>query len=363
MTVVQGRTSLLEIEIENVKYCIVKVYCPNSNETTVVESTFSEALGRSRDDFLILAGDWNTVLNSSIDKAGGGAKSKQLPLDSTTHKHPLIYLIMTNNRRNSGIPHNKTLTGQKKINRKSQPPPPSSPLLNVDVDEPSDTDQLRTSTNNVAEKLIRLSDIELHIQHRTIQEGQFDDRIKTMSSQLTNLQASFTELKETTESSALAFRNSPAPPPKGKIPNSIEAFVEPQMESLISKVEVHAETIENFLDDDTCKAITEFLDCEPFTEETGHSDLLFGHPYSYTGSKALSDSPEIPPVIKPLFDKLNKLQAKAFNERYPDIKSKGPPPVLNSCLVNKYVGPDSFLSEHCDDVCELEKPQLNSHYW
>ncbi|KAL5266668.1 hypothetical protein ACHWQZ_G003892 [Mnemiopsis leidyi] len=240
---------------------------------------------------------------------------------------------MTNNRRNSGIPQNKTLTGQKKINKKSQPPPPSSPLLNVDVDEPryekcpcassdksswlmkctkctqnwhsnccnlrgikedfvtqledwqcplcftppglanvqnkrteqlllsmaalqgkntdlekavrhledklsaliSDTDQLRTSTKNVAEKLVKLSDIELHIQHRTIQEGQFDDRIKTMSSQLTNLQASFTELKETTESSGQSFSNSPALRPEVKILNSIEAFVEPSIESLASK--------------------------------------------------------------------------------------------------------------------------------
>ena len=69
--IMQGRTSLLEIEIEKVKYCIVNVYCPNTNETTVVESTFSEALGRTRDDYLILAGDWNTVLNNSLDKAGG----------------------------------------------------------------------------------------------------------------------------------------------------------------------------------------------------------------------------------------------------------------------------------------------------
>ncbi|KAL5252401.1 hypothetical protein ACHWQZ_G015238 [Mnemiopsis leidyi] len=263
----------------------------------------------------------------------GGAESKRLHLDSTKHTHPLIYLIMTNNRRNSGIPQNKTLTGQKKINKKSQPPPPSSPLLNVDVDEPryekcpcassdksswlmkctkctqnwhsnccnlrgikedfvtqledwqcplcftppglanvqnkrteqlllsmaalqgkntdlekavrhledklsaliSDTDQLRTSTKNVAEKLVKLSDIELHIQHRTIQEGQFDDRIKTMSSQLTNLQASFTELKETTESSGQSFSNSPALRPEVKILNSIEAFVEPSIESLASK--------------------------------------------------------------------------------------------------------------------------------
>lgn len=89
MTVVQGRTSLLEIEIENVKYCIVKVYCPNSNETTVVESTFSEALGRSRDDFLILAGDWNTVLNSSIDKAGGN------PTHSNSNRQTCLNNIMS----------------------------------------------------------------------------------------------------------------------------------------------------------------------------------------------------------------------------------------------------------------------------
>ena len=72
--IVQGRTSLLEIEIESVKYCVVNVYCPNNNETSVVEQTFSEALGRARDDYLIFAGDWNTVLNNSIDKEGGGTQ-------------------------------------------------------------------------------------------------------------------------------------------------------------------------------------------------------------------------------------------------------------------------------------------------
>ena len=69
--IVQGRTSLVEIEHENVKYCLINVYCPNNNDTTVAETTFSEALGRPRDDFLIFAGDWNTVLNNSLDKEGG----------------------------------------------------------------------------------------------------------------------------------------------------------------------------------------------------------------------------------------------------------------------------------------------------
>ena len=69
--IVPGRTSLVEIEYESVKYCLINVYCPNNNETTVVENTFSEALGRARDDYLIFAGDWNTVLNNNLDKEGG----------------------------------------------------------------------------------------------------------------------------------------------------------------------------------------------------------------------------------------------------------------------------------------------------
>ena len=34
---------------------------------------FLKTLGRSRDDYVILAGDWNTVLDNNLDKQGGAA--------------------------------------------------------------------------------------------------------------------------------------------------------------------------------------------------------------------------------------------------------------------------------------------------
>ena len=39
-----------------------------------IENLFLETLGRSRDDYLIMAGDWNTVLNYNLDKLGGAAQ-------------------------------------------------------------------------------------------------------------------------------------------------------------------------------------------------------------------------------------------------------------------------------------------------
>ena len=69
--IVQGRVSLLEIEHDSFNYCLVNVYCPNNNVTNVVEDTFLATLGRTRNDYRILAGDWNTILNNALDKQGG----------------------------------------------------------------------------------------------------------------------------------------------------------------------------------------------------------------------------------------------------------------------------------------------------
>ena len=87
--IVQGRTSLVEIEIDSTKYCLTNVYCPNSNDTSVVENTFAEALGRPREDFLIFAGDWNTVLNNNLDKEGGN------PTHSNTHRQTFLNQMIT----------------------------------------------------------------------------------------------------------------------------------------------------------------------------------------------------------------------------------------------------------------------------
>ena len=71
--VVPGRVHYLEFDIENVSYCLVNIYAPNSDDLSMFERVFSDILGRNRNDFLIMCGDWNTVLDNNLDKLGGSS--------------------------------------------------------------------------------------------------------------------------------------------------------------------------------------------------------------------------------------------------------------------------------------------------
>ncbi|NRB81765.1 MAG: alpha-ketoglutarate-dependent dioxygenase AlkB [Saccharospirillaceae bacterium] len=104
--------------------------------------------------------------------------------------------------------------------------------------------------------------------------------------------------------------------------------------------EVHIDKIsENFLDINSCNELTEyFKNCE-FTTENGHSVISYGQPYRYTGSR--SEPTEFPPIISSVVDKINEQYNLDGN-----IK-------INSCLVNKFTGPDSFLNEHSDDEMNI----------
>ena len=70
-TLVEGRSSLLEITYQGTKYCIVNVYAPNNDDTSFLETVFQDSSGRQRNDFVVFAGDWNTILNNTLDKSGG----------------------------------------------------------------------------------------------------------------------------------------------------------------------------------------------------------------------------------------------------------------------------------------------------
>lgn len=70
---IPGRVHYLEIDIDSVSYCIVNVYAPNNDDLPMFESIFTNVLGRSRNDFLIMCGDWNTVLDNNVDKQGGSS--------------------------------------------------------------------------------------------------------------------------------------------------------------------------------------------------------------------------------------------------------------------------------------------------
>ena len=71
VNIIPGRVILLEVECDSVNYCLVNIYSPNNDDVDFLKTVFLETLGRSRDDLLIMAGDWNTVLNNDLDKLGG----------------------------------------------------------------------------------------------------------------------------------------------------------------------------------------------------------------------------------------------------------------------------------------------------
>ena len=65
--VVKGRAQFAEIVCGSVNLCLINVYCPNSDDTDFVKTVFYEAMGRTRKDYMIFGGDWNTVINDHLD--------------------------------------------------------------------------------------------------------------------------------------------------------------------------------------------------------------------------------------------------------------------------------------------------------
>ena len=97
------------------------------------------------------------------------------------------------------------------------------------------------------------------------------------------------------------------------------------------------ESTNNFITPELSSSVTEFLDeCDKFSEnsENGHSVAMFGYPYHYNGSRHPNQHTDIPGPIKDVLE---------------TIKEKFPNSELNSCLVNKYVGPQSYLPKHADN--------------
>ena len=99
--------------------------------------------------------------------------------------------------------------------------------------------------------------------------------------------------------------------------------------------------IDDFLDKDEIKELTDYFDGCTFTDENGHGTIKYGESYTYNGSR--NASVEMPPIVGKLMSKLNEHH---IGEGAPE---------LNQCLVNKYVGANSFMSEHSDDERSIER--------
>ena len=115
--------------------------------------------------------------------------------------------------------------------------------------------------------------------------------------------------------------------PRPKVSNSTKCF---------------EESINDFVSPELSARLQDFLNnCNKFEEnvENGHSVAMFGQPYHYNGSKHSNESTDIPSPITEVIE--------LINQKFPEQK-------LNSCLVNKYTGPKSFLPRHSDNEANIE---------
>ena len=94
------------------------------------------------------------------------------------------------------------------------------------------------------------------------------------------------------------------------------------------------DNIDNFISSDESQKLMDFFSKEDFNCEGGHGVTTYGAKYNYMGHKA--QPKPIPGCIKSLMDRLNQTKTLGSYE-------------LNACLVNKYEGPESKLSEHSDN--------------
>ncbi|KAL5267748.1 hypothetical protein ACHWQZ_G004706 [Mnemiopsis leidyi] len=108
-----------------------------------------------------------------------------------------------------------------------------------------------------------------------------------------------------------------------------------------------SDTKHEFVDQTEANELQVFFDSCSFKPENGHSVMSFGSPYQYTGSQSSTDVPPIPDILKPLLERVNSVQSDIYRSLYPDQPFLAPPEI-NSCLVNKYQGSDSYLPRHAD---------------
>ena len=80
--IVPGRATLVDIESGGIVFGLVNIYCPNNDDSSFINKVFLEACASTNSDNLILAGDWNTVLDNDMDKSGGAIAHKNTKCQS-----------------------------------------------------------------------------------------------------------------------------------------------------------------------------------------------------------------------------------------------------------------------------------------
>ena len=205
----------------------------------------------------------------------------------------------------------------------------------------SDIDAVRCTQEQISVRVLSIADIETHLQHQLLSQASLEDKIKSMQSMLASVHEQISDIPRTCTAQAHppathASQTHASPPPADAPPCHHQEPV--------------ADFSDDFIDEEIAKSTSDFLDSLSFKEENGHSVLAFGAPYKYTGSRSSNEVHSVPNELQPLLDRVNGLQRDIFYNQYPDCKKYNkPPPPINSLLINKYEGTESFLPKHSDD--------------
>ena len=166
--------------------------------------------------------------------------------------------------------------------------------------------------------------------------GNIQSSLLTHTESLTSIESQLYDLKSLVEQ----LNNKPATQTNNIARPIPQSNVETNSKS---NVEIHNSTkcVErcesDFISHERSENLLKFLNnCKEFStnSESGHSVALFGYPYHYTGSNHTEQPPDIPNIILDIINDIDKL--------YDNCE-------INSCLINKYEGCDSYLPRHSDD--------------
>ena len=122
--------------------------------------------------------------------------------------------------------------------------------------------------------------------------------------------------------------NTPRPPTSTPLPRT----------PVTNPTACYEEYLLDYVTLDDAEKLTVFLDKETFADKNGRYVAAYGVPYHYTGSHSTANSRTMPELIKKLVDKVNQDREGA---------------AINSIVVNRYTGPESFLPEHQDNETSI----------
>ena len=163
--------------------------------------------------------------------------------------------------------------------------------------------------------------------------GNVETSLKSHSDTLTSITSQLNGLQSCIE----ALKTPAYAPPQSHVEN--HQIRPPQLDP--SQIDCDLKTpepclsddVDNFMSEEEATELCTFLSKIDYKCENGHSVKNFGAFYPYNGAGDTTDNDEIPGIIKPIIDKINKA--------YPNSQ-------INECLINCYRG-HSYMSAHSDN--------------